>query len=219
MWRPKNGVSMKISGWIEPQPKLLLSIALPLSVHIRMHRVRLPTQIPQELEVYLVVIRPLRRQLTDKKNEHKSQPQRVQVRGKLGSGERPKRKKKNKAHVRNRRWQFRRNSRGRASAACRSFRTGTPSSTGNRSRRWSLEREREGCRCWGSCPCLGPTLCRSLGNSCCRTPPLLDAARLLRLLMKNWFLNMKGAPFFFFFLHFFFFFCSDQGFVWVMIFL
>lgn len=72
--RPKEGVSMEISGWIEPQAKLLLSVSLPLSVHICMHGVRLPTQIPQELEVYLVVIPPLRRQLTDK-TPTKSQPQ------------------------------------------------------------------------------------------------------------------------------------------------
>lgn len=58
-WSPKDRVRVEIRSGIEPQAKLLLSVPLPLRVHIRMYRVRIAAQIPQELEIYLVVIRPL----------------------------------------------------------------------------------------------------------------------------------------------------------------
>jgi hypothetical protein len=48
---------------VEPHPELLLPPALPLAVHVRVHRVRLPARVPQELEVDLVVLRTLRRKL------------------------------------------------------------------------------------------------------------------------------------------------------------
>lgn len=63
LWSPKDGVSVEIGSGIKPDTELLLSVALPLRVHICVYRVRIAAQVPQELEIYFVVIRPLRRQL------------------------------------------------------------------------------------------------------------------------------------------------------------
>jgi hypothetical protein len=51
---PKDGISVKISSWIKPEIKLLLSVALALAEDIGVNDVRIATQISQELEVYLV---------------------------------------------------------------------------------------------------------------------------------------------------------------------
>lgn len=54
LWIPKDGISVKISSWIKPEIELLLSVALALAEDIGVKDVRIATQIPQELEVYLV---------------------------------------------------------------------------------------------------------------------------------------------------------------------
>jgi len=51
---PKDGISVKISSWIKPEIELLLSVALALAEDISVKDVRIATEIPQELEVYLV---------------------------------------------------------------------------------------------------------------------------------------------------------------------
>jgi hypothetical protein len=60
---PEDGVSVEVLGRVEPHAELLLAAAFPLAVHVGVHRVRLAARVPQELEVDLVVLRPLRRQL------------------------------------------------------------------------------------------------------------------------------------------------------------
>lgn len=60
---PEEGVGVEVLGGVEPQPELHLPVSLPLREHIRVQRVRLSGQVPQKLEIYLVVCRPLRRQL------------------------------------------------------------------------------------------------------------------------------------------------------------
>lgn len=42
-WVPENGVGVKVFCWVEPQVELLLPISLPLSEHIGVKRVRIPT--------------------------------------------------------------------------------------------------------------------------------------------------------------------------------
>jgi hypothetical protein len=54
---PKNGIGVKISSWVKPEIELLLSVALALAEDIGVKDVRIATQIPQELEVYLVPCR------------------------------------------------------------------------------------------------------------------------------------------------------------------
>jgi hypothetical protein len=54
LWIPKDGISVKISSWIKPEIELLLSVTLALAEYIGVKDVRIATQIPQELEVYLV---------------------------------------------------------------------------------------------------------------------------------------------------------------------
>lgn len=51
---PEKGICVKICSWIKPEVKLLLSVTLALSVHIGMNYVRITTQIPQELKIYLI---------------------------------------------------------------------------------------------------------------------------------------------------------------------
>jgi hypothetical protein len=51
---PKNGIGVKICSWVKPEIELLLSVALALAEDIGVKDVRIATQIPQELEVYLV---------------------------------------------------------------------------------------------------------------------------------------------------------------------
>lgn len=46
--------------------ELLLPVSLPLSKHIGVQGIRLPREVPEELEVDLVVIRALRRHLQAK---------------------------------------------------------------------------------------------------------------------------------------------------------
>lgn len=52
---PENRIGVEILGRIEPQMKLLLPVALPLSVHICVQCVRISSEIPKELVVYLVM--------------------------------------------------------------------------------------------------------------------------------------------------------------------
>lgn len=58
-WVPENGVGVKVFCWVEPQVELLLPISLPLSEHIGVKRVRIPTQISEELKVYLIMCQSL----------------------------------------------------------------------------------------------------------------------------------------------------------------
>jgi hypothetical protein len=60
---PDHGVGVEVCRGVEPHPELLLAAALPLAVHVGVHRVRLAARVPQELEVDLVVLRPLRREV------------------------------------------------------------------------------------------------------------------------------------------------------------
>lgn len=60
---PNDRVGMEVLGRIEPEMKLLLPVALSLSVHIGMDRIWVPRQVAEELKVDLIVGRTLRRQL------------------------------------------------------------------------------------------------------------------------------------------------------------
>lgn len=51
---PKNRIVVELSCGIEPKVKLLLSITFALSVNVSVKYVRISTNIPQELEIYLV---------------------------------------------------------------------------------------------------------------------------------------------------------------------
>lgn len=51
---PKNRIVVELSWGIEPKVKLLLSITFALSVNVSVEYVRISTNIPQELEIYLV---------------------------------------------------------------------------------------------------------------------------------------------------------------------
>lgn len=54
---------MVIRGGIKPEVELLLSVALPLGIHISVKDVRISAEVPEELEVDLVVSRTYRREL------------------------------------------------------------------------------------------------------------------------------------------------------------
>ena len=54
LWVPEDGIGVEISSWIKPEVKLLLPVAFALAKHIGMKNVRITTQVPQELEVYLI---------------------------------------------------------------------------------------------------------------------------------------------------------------------
>lgn len=54
---------MEVLGWVEPEVELLLSVAFPLSEDIGVQNVRVFAEIPEELEVDLIMSWPLRRQL------------------------------------------------------------------------------------------------------------------------------------------------------------
>jgi hypothetical protein len=58
LWVPKDGIGVEISSWIKPEIKLLLLVAFALAIHISMKNVRISTQVPQELKVYLIPGRP-----------------------------------------------------------------------------------------------------------------------------------------------------------------
>ncbi|RRT33774.1 hypothetical protein B296_00052382 [Ensete ventricosum] len=59
----QDGVGVEICGWIKPQVHPLLSVSLPVRVHVGLNGVRLPRPVPQELEIYLISIdaKPKRR--------------------------------------------------------------------------------------------------------------------------------------------------------------
>lgn len=48
-------------GRVEPEMKLLLSVAFPQGEHVGVERVRVPGEVAQELKVDLVMSRPLGR--------------------------------------------------------------------------------------------------------------------------------------------------------------
>lgn len=54
---------MEISGRVKPEIELLLSVSFSLSEDIGVHNIRVPTSISQELKIYLIMSRSLRRQL------------------------------------------------------------------------------------------------------------------------------------------------------------
>ena len=60
---PGDGVSVEVTGGVEPEVELLLPVALPLSEYIGVEDIRISTYVSQELEVDLVMRWPLRRQL------------------------------------------------------------------------------------------------------------------------------------------------------------
>lgn len=60
---PEDRIGMKISRWVKPEIELLFSISLALAKDIGVEYVRIATQIPQELEIYLIPSRPFRGQL------------------------------------------------------------------------------------------------------------------------------------------------------------
>lgn len=51
---PKNGIGVKICSWDKPEVELLLSVSFALAEDIGVKNVRVTTQIPQELKVYLI---------------------------------------------------------------------------------------------------------------------------------------------------------------------
>ena len=66
---PDDGVSVEVSRGVKPEIELLLSVSLPLSEHIGVQNVRVAGEVPQELEVDLVMCWSLRRQLHGKKHK------------------------------------------------------------------------------------------------------------------------------------------------------
>ena len=62
-WVPEDGVGVEILGGIKPELELHLPVPLPLGEHIGVQSVRVSAEIPEELEVDLVMSRSLRRQL------------------------------------------------------------------------------------------------------------------------------------------------------------
>jgi hypothetical protein len=70
---PDDGVSVEVSCGVKPEIELLLSVSLPLSEHISVQNVRVAAEVPQELEVDLVMCCSLRRQLHEKKKNKKTQ--------------------------------------------------------------------------------------------------------------------------------------------------
>lgn len=54
---------MKISSGIKPQAELLLFLSFSLSVYICVNGVRIAAEVAQKLEIYLVVVRSIGRQL------------------------------------------------------------------------------------------------------------------------------------------------------------
>ena len=51
---------MEVLCGIKPEVELLLSVSLPLSVHIGVQDVRISAEVPEELEVDLIMGWPLR---------------------------------------------------------------------------------------------------------------------------------------------------------------
>lgn len=60
---PKYEVGMEISGGVEPVMEWLLAAVISLAKHIRLKDVATTAGVSEKLKVYLVVSRPLRRQL------------------------------------------------------------------------------------------------------------------------------------------------------------
>lgn len=54
MMVPKNGVCVKISGWIEPKVNPLFLVTFSVDINIRLNSVRLPCPVSQEFEVKFV---------------------------------------------------------------------------------------------------------------------------------------------------------------------
>ena len=60
---PEDGVGVVLLGGVEPEVDPLLAVALAAGEHVGLQDVGLPRPVAQELEVDLVVLRVLRRQL------------------------------------------------------------------------------------------------------------------------------------------------------------
>lgn len=52
---PDNGVSVKVSGGVKPQIKLLLPVSLALSEYIGVYNIRVTTNISQEFKVDFIM--------------------------------------------------------------------------------------------------------------------------------------------------------------------
>lgn len=60
---PQYRIIVVFFGWIKPQINAMFFVSLPSCVHICLQNVWLPWSVSQELEIYFVVLRVLRRQL------------------------------------------------------------------------------------------------------------------------------------------------------------
>jgi len=60
---PDDGVSVEVSGGVEPEVELLLSVPLALGKHVCVENVRVTAHVSQEFKINLVMSWPLRRQL------------------------------------------------------------------------------------------------------------------------------------------------------------
>ncbi|RWV92062.1 hypothetical protein GW17_00045600 [Ensete ventricosum] len=65
----QDGVGVEICGWIKPQVHPLLSVSLPVRVHVGLNGVRLPRPVPQELEIYLISPRHGRRKQREQREK------------------------------------------------------------------------------------------------------------------------------------------------------
>lgn len=48
---PQDGVGVEVCRWIKPEVHPLLSVSLPVRVHVGLNRVWLPRPVPQELKI------------------------------------------------------------------------------------------------------------------------------------------------------------------------
>lgn len=66
---------MVVLGGVEPEVDPLLPVPLPAGEDVRLHDVGLPAPVPQKLEVDLVVLRVLRRELRAEEDEEEEEKQ------------------------------------------------------------------------------------------------------------------------------------------------
>jgi hypothetical protein len=66
---PEHSVGMVILGGVEPEVYAMFSLTLAACEYIGLKNVRLPRLVAQEFEVYLIVLRSLRRKLPEPKNK------------------------------------------------------------------------------------------------------------------------------------------------------
>jgi len=60
---PDDGVSVEVSGGVEPEIELLLSVPLAFGKHVCVENVRVTAHVSQEFKINLIMSWPLRRQL------------------------------------------------------------------------------------------------------------------------------------------------------------